>query len=475
MRAGADIPLAGNDDKLAALLDYVKTKGIELYLCCRRSRKGTFSVINYIEQNNLSDKVHFYPYYDVCRDFPFFKQDMDVWFEASDCFSPFVLPAAKKRVLFATMFHPQKLEGNSHSIRFWLDNFRRSGYKIDILYYKYDSEIIQMVNLPSEQVSSSCDRLIEVEVESMLVGRNQNGLNVHVDDWCGIEALEAMQKATTEAAYDICFTNYSFFSAIFEKCHAYTKKILLPHDIFTNRNKKMLADGYPDSGWMSITEDGERLACGRADTIICQNAELDDFKKLAPTRVNLYAIPPLNGEISCKYSSSSDMVVGYIGSGNWVNEQNLADFMAKLNKSASLRGKVKLLVAGGVCSRLREFCYPDVFDSLSPCLLGMQPDKKKFFEKCSILINPDRGGTGIKIKTLDALAHGMPLLCTEGASFGVPTKSPFHHAENTGEMIALLEKIVECPKILASLANLSKRLFQELYKNNLKNIDSLLS
>ena len=47
-------------------------------------------------------------------------------------------------------------------------------------------------------------------------------------------------------------------TAVFDGVAAYTQKILLTHDRFTDRNRRMLAQGYSSAGWVSIDERGER-------------------------------------------------------------------------------------------------------------------------------------------------------------------------------------------------------------------------
>ena len=72
-------------------------------------------------------------------------------------------------------------------MRQWLRHLRAVGYRIHVLYYELEKR-----SIPADVVTSqrwNYDLFLSVPVESILVGRNRNGLNVHVDDWCGGELL----------------------------------------------------------------------------------------------------------------------------------------------------------------------------------------------------------------------------------------------------------------------------------------------
>ena len=89
------------------------------------------------------------------------------------------------------------------------------------------------VELREKQVREY-DLFIGVDVNTRLVGWNRNGLNVHVDDWCGKELLDEVSKLTSRFEYDVAVVNYAFMSAVFNEVAPYTKKILLSHDRFTD-------------------------------------------------------------------------------------------------------------------------------------------------------------------------------------------------------------------------------------------------
>lgn len=210
---GADIDLLRWELRLPAILECARLPGTHLLLAGKRDPSLAFSVVNYCGKRNLRGRVSFFPYYDVCRDFPVLKKQCDAWLDDESLLTgerlvPTSLPNFKK-ALFATMFNPMKNEGNAVVMRQWLRLLRQEGDEVHLLYYGLDMDDPR--NKSAEPVSALCDKSVIVPVKSVLVGRNGNGLNTHVDDWCGPEVITALQGMVNETSYDLCFSNCAFF------------------------------------------------------------------------------------------------------------------------------------------------------------------------------------------------------------------------------------------------------------------------
>src|SRR5690606_36245714 len=159
--------------------------------------------------------------------------------------------------------------------------------------------------------------------------------------------------------------------AIFDRVSAYTTKILLTHDSFVDRNKRMLAQGYPESGWMSIDQEGERLACQRSDVVVAmQEHEAAGFRKVCDAdRVRVGA--PIFDRVEIEHPNlDGQLKIGYFGSSNWVNEQNLGEYLKHWVKDPELAAKSKILIAGGVCETLKDFFPSSLLKKVNPTLVG---------------------------------------------------------------------------------------------------------
>ncbi|MDB5007349.1 MAG: hypothetical protein JWP45_1742 [Mucilaginibacter sp.] len=77
------------------------------------------------------------------------------------------------------------------------------------------------------------------------------------------------------------------------------------------------------------------------------------------------------------------------------------------------RNNVWLNIYGTVCSEI------DLSNCLQISLKGFVSDKNKIYEETDIIINPVRFGAGLKIKNIEALAHGVPLVTTTHGTRGI--------------------------------------------------------
>jgi glycosyltransferase involved in cell wall biosynthesis/SAM-dependent methyltransferase len=454
---GVDMPLDVNKYPLRQLLDAFKEAVIQrpdlrLVLAGRRVVRNEFSVWNYLDENGLTDHVDFLPYYERCHVFPCKKADVDVWIDrdvdAKSLTTASLLEwlegqasPAQKLALFVTSFHPGKYEGNSTLMRQWLDYLKAAGYGVHVLYYALDRN-----SVPSElrrKVYHEYEMWVEVDVTTCLVGANRNGLNVHVDDWCGKELLDEASRLTQQFEYDVAVVNYPFTSAVFDRIAAYTNKILLMHDSFSDRNRRLLSQGYPEAAWVSIDAKGEGLACKRADVVVAlQDSEAEIFRKMVDESDRVRVVSPVPTAPQARPAAPSRKLrIGYIGSGNYVNEHNLIAFLAEWATHPQLVANSEIVLAGKVCDSLSYYAPAELLEVVQPRKLGQVSQLFGFFEACDLAINPDLGGSGIKIKTLDAMAHGAALLCTAAGGIGIGSPSRFHAAADPAALAKLALEI----------------------------------
>ncbi len=113
-----------------------------------------------------------------------------------------------------------------------------------------------------------------------------------------------------------------------------------------------------------------------------------------------------------------------------------------------LLDKAELIVGGGLCDRLSAFVTKDVLARVKPRLVGSVDALSDFYKDCDVVINPERGGTGIKIKSLDAMAHGMPLLTTVAGAIGLQSTSEFHNLADNAELARKLAEIANDRSLL---------------------------
>jgi len=174
---------------------------VTLLLQYRRDPGSDFSARNYIEQYLLEDRVACIQYHRG-TDMEDRRAECGIWIEkntppeslSSDALREKIaglvsermeISDGKRHALFFTGFHPYNNEGQAVYMRFWLSSLRKAGYEIHLVYYQND-----LGRTPPEarsMAASDFAHYLEIPVTTRLAGRNENGLNVDVDDWCGEE------------------------------------------------------------------------------------------------------------------------------------------------------------------------------------------------------------------------------------------------------------------------------------------------
>jgi glycosyltransferase involved in cell wall biosynthesis len=156
-------------------------------------------------------------------------------------------------------------------------------------------------------------------------------------------------------------------------------------------------------------------------------------------------------------SHQRGVVVGYFGSNNGSNIDAITSFVRDAwPKVQAAISHAELLIGGTIseCGAVAE--------------LGNVPHVRlqrhftttsAFYHSVDLVINPVRFGTGLKIKTVEALAFGRPVVTTTGGRVGIPAalSEACDVADDPDEMAALIVKRLSDRD---ELARLSEQVFE---------------
>jgi hypothetical protein len=73
-------------------------------------------------------------------------------------------------------------------------------------------------------------------------------------------------------------------------------------------------------------------------------------------------------------------------------------------------------------------------------VLGPVREAEDFYRAVECVLNPMAGGTGLKIKTVEALAAGLPVLGTRDAFAGLPAEHPGHGAADVSALVEMMRE-----------------------------------
>jgi glycosyltransferase involved in cell wall biosynthesis len=120
---------------------------------------------------------------------------------------------------------------------------------------------------------------------------------------------------------------------------------------------------------------------------------------------------------------------------------------------------MRLLIGGSVCNELDAS-----FATESIEILGEVDDLFQFYSLGDVVINPTVSGTGLKIKTFEAMAHGKVIIAHPHNTIGIYKKeeAPILEASGPEDYIRHINRIFEDKNAMIRLKNESVNYIREL-------------
>ncbi|HTW31956.1 MAG TPA: glycosyltransferase, partial [Candidatus Sulfotelmatobacter sp.] len=230
-------------------------------------------------------------------------------------------------------------------------------------------------------------------------------------------------------------------------------RIIDTHDVFGGREEYFRQIGL-DPEWFHTSVEQESMGLDRADFVLAIQAEEADILR-ARTRAPVHSVGFLECETFLplrRHAAGDRLVVGYIGSGNPFNVASMRAFAEDLKSRPESLARVQVRVAGRVCSAFERVPHPFT-------LMGVVESVADFYRSVDVVINPMRGGTGLKIKSQEALSFGKPLVASADAMTGIPTAHPGHRLDNNAAILDRLMLLADRREMLAAEAEISRATF----------------
>ena len=213
----------------------------------------------------------------------------------------------------------------------------------------------------------------------------------------------------------VVITAYVFVTRYLSQLRSETLRIIDTIDVFSSKEDKV--DAFGVRGELSVTVEQERALLLRADyTMAIQAREAAEFEKIAPERPVVtigvdYDCLPLRDE---RRAPSVEPTIVLIASSNAMNVKGTQDFLRYAWPMVRREHpRARVLVAGAV-SQMVSAEEPGVH------VLGFVDSLRELYEQADIVINPTAAGTGLKIKTLESLAHYRRIVAWPLGVDGVP-------------------------------------------------------
>lgn len=265
-----------------------------------------------------------------------------------------------------------------------------------------------------------------------------------IDDWCPPTLAEQVRALHRARHYAAVVVSYVWLSGALVGIDD-ALRVIDTHDVFGGRGELAAAAGI-DPSWFFTSPAEEARGLARADLVLAiQDAEAAVLagRTAVPVLVVGHA-PPLHF-LARTPPDAVQARFGYLGSGNpW----NVAAVRAL---DAALAGAPALdwLLAGRILDRGLDLAS-------RPLLLPRLEDVAAFYDAVGCVVNPMVAGTGLKVKTVEALAFGRPVLGTRAAFAGLPAVHAGHRVADAAALVPLMREWVASAGFRAGLAHASR-------------------
>jgi len=257
-----------------------------------------------------------------------------------------------------------------------------------------------------------------------------------LDSLCPIGFPGFVARLCERIGIDAVIVNYWSMTGAFQKLTK-TRKILYAHDRF--------ADKFRRTGlnWLSTTPAIEAAAMDRSDVVLAIQEEESRIFREGTRRPVLTAFThfPVQPQ-----PFTGRKVLLYLGGPNQANLEGLSWFLKEA--WPLVRGKdpeIRLLIGGRICRELGSYSGLEGVE-----LQGDVERLSDFYAQGDLSINPTRQGTGLKIKTFEAMAHGKTLVCHPHCAEGIyaPETAPLYIAPSAQEFATRATDLLHSPVLL---------------------------
>lgn len=234
--------------------------------------------------------------------------------------------------------------------------------------------------------------------------------NTGVDQHLPPEAKNTLKACVGANQYDLVVAEYVWTSSLLNVFPDTTIKVINTHDKFSDRY-----DVYKQIGkkpeWISLYDTEEARGLRRADLVLALNeAERNYFQQTSGKHAIQYGYTPALRPVPSKKFTFTLL---YFASSNELNQESLQWFLKSVWPELKKQQPEIILRIGGKITQLLTNLPYDVIND------GCFDDPYEFYAKGDIVINPERSGTGLKIKALEALSFGLPLVATSAGAAGL--------------------------------------------------------
>jgi glycosyltransferase involved in cell wall biosynthesis len=297
-------------------------------------------------------------------------------------------------------------------------------------------------------------------------------LNLPVDSYFDPECAHYVSNLLAHHAFDVIVVSYVFYSRLFDFLPGRVLKLIDTLDVFSDRYRLYREHGQTGE-FFSTGREEEGKGLDRADAVLAiQQWDASHFRSVTRKPVSIvgHLAPPVAGG-EAAYAGAHGRTILFVGGPMGINVHGVNWFIEKVLPSVRKQvPNAELWLVGGICRRisdgaaigLRRFGFVDAVEDL--------------YRQATVVINPQQFGTGLSIKSIDALRNGRPMVTTASGARGLEegAGSAFLQAGTADEFAHLLIDLLRNPDRAAGLAAGAREFAHRYHQRNLESLSAVV-
>lgn len=287
----------------------------------------------------------------------------------------------------------------------------------------------------------------------------------HLDVHYPYGLTEYVNRLHCKYKFDGLIVNYVWNSRLSE-CKIPIKTIFT-HDVFTDRNLKL---GVKDA-WYSFPRHEEAKGISRfTEVLSIQDEESEWYRTIAPSS-NVRTVYSSFDFVEQPVLANKNIL--FFSGGGQLNKDGISRFIKDVWPLLKNRDpEIRLLIGGGICNVLEQNTLPS-----GVILKGKYDNPDDFYALGDICINPIFNGSGLKIKTFEALAHGKLTVVDPHSALGVyrPESIPLFRAKSVNDYVDVILGYIGNKDVLTKIREDCKGYIGELNKYILQQYAEIFS
>ena len=344
----------------------------------------------------------------------------------------------KKNILIIsdTPTHPT-IAGNRQAILSYCDLLDKSGFNVFFLYIKSplrDREVVEeMKDYWKDNLFVFRVSLFQffLQCAILVIARVLTKNYCSLDIFCPWFVSRKVRKLVKQYDIESVIVNYIWLTKIFKQINI-KNRIIYTHDVFSYKYLK------GNSRWFSYSPNVESIALQRCNKILAiQENEAIYFQYLSPLSKVYTVFSPFKFHSQTVLHNNFNLL--FFSGDNTYNQNGIKKFVNDIFPFIKSKYPyIKVKIGGGICSHLKEY------NDESICLMGKYDDPADFYALGNIVINPVYEGTGLKIKTFEAISYGKVVLAHPHSFEGVydPVNIPMYKCATVEDYLRCLDEII---------------------------------